>query len=233
MARSHYALVIEQVMIDLVNLFSKKGDGDNIYKAASFLVSLFNTSQLVKNWNNPSSEIYQILHELYEVYTMCTTDEIKEYHNDLIPALNMIDTAVNIVFASLPQQPILTASDISVIHKFSDLIYLDKDSDTLDVDTYIELANACNVPNITASASSIMDIIILNNLFEEYGNIIGLLMISVMANCKNKMYVFNHTTYSMKMSSGIISDIKKNMSIITRHNKISELFKLKNFTSLK
>lgn len=233
MSRSHYALVIEQVMVDFINLFSKEGKEDNVYKAASFLVSLFNTSQLVKNWYNPSGEIHQVLYELYEVYTMCTTDEIKEYHNDLIPALNMIDAAVNILLAPLPQHLTLTASDISVIHKFSDLIYLDRDADNLDVDTYIELANVCSIDNITTSAAAIMDTIILNDLFGDYSNIIGLLLISVMANCKNKMYVFNHTTYTMEVSSGVISDIKKNVSIITRYNKISDLFKLKNFTSLK
>lgn len=232
MSRSHYALIIEQVMVDLVNLFTHKEDDSNIYKAASFLVSLFNTSQLSENWHKPSGEIHKVLHELYEVSTMCSTDEIKESHNDLIPALNMLDTAVNIAYVQTPHYQ-LTASDMGVIHKFSDLIYFDRDAEYLDVDTYVELAKACDIQNTTTSAAAIMDIIIQDDLFGECNDIISLLMISVMANCKNKMYIFNHKTHTMKMSSGTITDIKKTTSIITRYDKISSHFKLRNFTTLR
>lgn len=235
MSRSHYVLIIEQLITDLNNLFMINQHGDDIrskYMTASYLSNVLLIAAWSKNKLKVSSEIIDVFDEISNVFNSCNTIELKEYHADLLPAIDCCDTLVDIVINNPIHNYTITATEIAIIHRFTYLIFKNDDCDMLDIDTYTQLANACNMRNVSMSAAMITDIVLQDKLFIGYQELMIFILILFMANCNDKTYIFDRNNYSLDLHSGTIKDILNTVSITRRYEKIIKYFKFKNFTRI-
>lgn len=226
MSRSHYILVFDQIISDLVQLFTKNPR----QKASIFLLLTMTTTDATKRWCNTESELFTIIKDVANLYTNTTTNDLKLNHGDLLPTLQLLDNASESVIFSKNCE--VSARDVYVIHKFIDLIYFDRDADILDVDIYIDLSKAMNVSHTPTAAATIIDIILLNNLFKDHNQLMIFMLIKFMTSCRHEVYLCNGKQFDAYLNDESLTDIKNMISITNRYKEIIKLFHLTNFSSM-